>query len=1029
MTRFTHVLFTFKAEEPTLMFPFLSLSESARVTPAWRSRASGSVTRVSRRLRLVFACMLTAASWMAATSAYGQSQSSATPTQDSVSSQSSDNNSASAMTEENASSQEGINSSLGLNSFNSGAPLSADQITEILEQNPDLATELKSELADRLEQQGVQIDPDGISDQMLYSQIAASPSLRANITAVLRARGYVPDDDLRSAEPGLAGEEAGGTQSRPDDDTSESQAEENAQAGASKSRLAEGVGTAATFENIRANHNANGPPENPRSQEEANSSTDLPKVVHRPAPYDMQSLHDIYAQIPSGTPELKRFGSDVFLRRNISQIGTGVSARNTPLDVPLGPDYVVGPGDTLSIDIWGGLTQHISRTVGRDGRILLPEAGSVEVAGLPLGKAQALIAAELQRQYRDAQVAVTVASLHSVRVYVVGDVQRPGGYDISALATPISALYAAGGPTAVGSLRMLLHYRGKQLVEKVDLYDFLLHGIRNGSASFESGDTLLVPPTGPQIAIFGAIRRPAIYELKEGETTLSTVIEDAGGITSAASLNHIRIERIDANQQRVTITLPGNSGLDPQASQSAIDSFQVKDGDRIRIEPILPYSERAVYLAGHVVRPGRLPYIDGMRLSDVLRSYRDMLPEPSDRGEIVRLVPPDLHAETIEFNVPDVLIGNTNVDLKPFDTIRIFGRYQADAPMVTVRGEVLRPGQYPMSKGMTAAQLVRMAGGFQRDALQETADLTSYKVESGDRVVENLSAVRIGAALSGNDPAADVLLKPGDILSIHQITNWNDIGESITIKGQVRFPGSYGFTDGERLSSVLLRAGGMLPAAYPAGAVLIRDQVRDLELKSRDEMVRQIEANSAAARLSPALAGSNSSATFQLIKAQQDQVLAELKSHQPSGRMVIHITADIDSWANTSADIELRRDDVLIIPKRPGFVLVTGQVYNATALTYMPNKTAKWYLSHAGGANAAANRKEIFIIRANGSVVGRRSGGWFDGDVLSTTLNPGDVVVVPQKIIGGSLFWRNLLTAGQLAASVAITAGVAASAL
>jgi protein involved in polysaccharide export with SLBB domain len=145
--------------------------------------------------------------------------------------------------------------------------------------------------------------------------------------------------------------------------------------------------------------------------------------------------------------------------------------------------------------------------------------------------------------------------------------------------------------------------------------------------------------------------------------------------------------------------------------------------------------------------------------------------------------------------------------------------------------------------------------------------------------------------------------------------------------------------------------------------------------------------------------------------------------------MVIHISADIDSWANTPADIELRRGDVLSIPKRPGFVLVSGQVYNATALTFTPGKTAAWYLSRAGGTNGTADRKQIFIIRANGSVVGRHSGGWFDADVLSTRLNPGDVVVVPQKIIGGSLFWRNLLGVGQLAASLAITSGLTAAVL
>jgi protein involved in polysaccharide export with SLBB domain len=689
----------------------------------------------------------------------------------------------------------------------------------------------------------------------------------------------------------------------------------------------------------------------------------------------------------------------------------------------LGPDYVVGPGDTLTINMWGGMTQSISRVVDRDGRILLPDAGSIDVAGLPLQRAENLIEGALKKQYRDVQVTVTVSRLRSVRVYVVGDVQRPGGYDISSLATPLSALYAAGGPTSVGSLRVARHYRGKQLIEDVDLYDFLIHGIRNGSARFESGDTLLVPPAGPQVAVSGAVKRPAIYEVRDGESTLASVISDAGGFTAAASLSHITIERIDANRQRETVTLKVAGAESSQTDRDAIGVFQVKDGDRIRIAPILPYSQRAIYLEGHVVRPGRLPYTDGMRLSDVLHSYQDILPEPATNGELVRLVPPDLHAETIDFNVPEVLIGNANFDLQPFDTIRILGRYEVDAPKVTIQGEVLRPSTYPLSKGMTAAQLVRIAGGFKRDALLESADLTSYGVLNGNRIIGSLATVRIGAAVAGTgDPNADVSLKPGDILTIHQITGWNEIGESVTIEGQVRFPGTYGFQEGERLSSVLRRAGGFRETAYPAGAVLVRDQVRELEQKSREQLIRQIETSSAAARLSPNLGSTDSGAALKLIQAQQDQVVSELKSKPPSGRQVVHITADIDSWANTPVDIELRRGDVLTIPKRPSFVLVTGQVYNVTALTFTPGKTAGWYLQHAGGTSDTANRKEIFVIRANGSIIGRHSGG---SAPLSTKLDPGDVVVVPQKVIGASVFWKNLLTAAQLASSIAITAAVA----
>ena len=912
-----------------------------------------------------------------------------------------------------------------------GTPLSlsSDQIIHILQQNPDLVVELKSQVADRLQQQGTQIDANDISDQMFYNQIATNADVRANITTFLRARGYVSSNDLPTMGSNVSGSSDG--ESFPGQSSSSTSGSTDSTRLAAAAGLDSGLSSSdqsdlSTNSNQSMNSTGNRlGGDQKRGREAVNASTDLPKVLRQPAPYNLQSMRDLYTQIPEQVASLKRFGSEVFVNRDMSAMARGGSGRDTPLDVPLGPDYVVGSGDTLTINMWGGMTQSISRVVDRDGRILLPDAGSLDVAGLPLRRAENLIEGALKKQYRDVQATVTVSRLRSVRVYVVGDVQRPGGYDISSLATPLSALYAAGGPTSVGSLRVARHYRGGQLIEDVDLYDFLLHGVRNGSAHFESGDTLLVPPAGLQVAISGAVKRPAIYEVKPGDSTLASVISDAGGVTAAASLGHVTVERIGSNHQRETITLKVANEESSQTERDAVAAFQVQDGDRIRIAPILPYSQRAIYLEGHVARPGRLPFTDGMRLSDVLHSYRDMLPEPAAHGEIIRLVPPDLHAEAIEFNVPEVLIGNANLDLQPFDTIRILGRYEVDAPKVTIQGEVLRPGTYPLSKDMTAAQLVRMAGGFKRDALLESADLTSYGVMDGNRISGKLSTVHIGAMVTGTNPDADVLLKPGDILTIHQITGWNDIGESVTIVGQVRFPGTYGFQEGERLSSVLRRAGGFRDTAYPTGAVLVRDQVRELEEKSREELIRQIETSSASARLSPNLGSGDSGTTLKLIQAQQDQVLSQLKSQPASGRQVVNITADIDSWANTPADIELRRGDVLTIPKRPSFVLVTGQVYNVTALTFTEGKTAKWYLQHAGGTSDAANRKDIFVIRANGSVVGRHSAGAFDPGVLSTKLDPGDVVVVPQKVIGSSLFWRNLATAAQLASSIAITAAVA----
>jgi protein involved in polysaccharide export with SLBB domain len=255
---------------------------------------------------------------------------------------------------------------------------------------------------------------------------------------------------------------------------------------------------------------------------------------------------------------------------------------------------------------------------------------------------------------------------------------------------------------------------------------------------------LLVPPAGSQVSVSGAVKRPATYELK-GSTTLSAALAEAGGLTVAAELGNIVIDRIDANLKRETVSLDLPAGSNSDMAQTAIVSFAVRDGDRIHISPILPYSQRVVYVDGHVARPGRMPYREGMQLNDVLHSYK---------GEIIRLVAPDLHPEAIEFNVPDALVGNLRIPLQPLVTVRIYGRYEADAPKVTIGGEVLRPGAYALSAGMTTAQLVRMAGGFKRDALVANADLICYQVIGGAKVVSERTAVRIGDAILRGDHAA-----------------------------------------------------------------------------------------------------------------------------------------------------------------------------------------------------------------------------------------------------------------------------------
>ena len=865
---------------------------------------------------------------------------------------------------------------------------------------------------------------------------------------------------------------------------------------------------------------------------------DQPAIRRRANPYaEVPSLYDLYTQISRRSPVLSRFGEDIF--RN----GTG-NFDELPMDMPVGPEYVLGPGDGLSIELWGGVSQHLQRVVDREGRVALPEAGAVEVTGRSLGDVQQLVQSALRREFRDVHADVSLGRLRTVRVYVVGDVLRPGAYDVSSLSTPLNALYQAGGPTSRGSLRILRHYRGPQLIGNIDLYDLLLHGVRSSLERLQAGDTIMVPPLGAELTVEGMVRRPAIYELNH-EGNLAEALALAGGVLTTGTLRHIEVERVIAHERRSMLrldlpekNLPENnfSGNNNQeAVTRALEDFKIQDGDKIRISPILPYSGQTVYLDGHVVHPGKHAFHEGMRITDLIPAYTDLLPEPAGRhAEIIRLAPPDYAPQVIAFNLSDALAalaqGNTkgdqtgessahnpqNVTLRPFDTVRIFGRYDfEDAPVITVSGEVRHPGEhvtngetrlrdavylaggvtrdalltdaqvfrrtadgklkvlsvnlghalagdsannvalepkdqvfihrnlsrvdpatvkiegevalpgkYPLGEDMSAAQLVRLAGGLKRGAFTEAADLTRYTVENGAQVMGEHMAVPIARALAG-EADTDVRLRDGDILTIRQLAGWTDIGSLITVKGEVMHPGDYGIQEGERLSSVIARAGGLRSDAYPYGAILERRQVRELEEKNRAELIRQVEGQGSAFKLIPDAGDPDAKLAKDATLQQWHATLEELQNLPPTGRLVIHISRDLRRWANTPADLEIRAGDTLFIPKTPNYVMVNGQVYNPTAITYRPGKSAGWYLRQAGGPTNMASHKAVFVVRADGSVVGGKgSGEWFTGDVLSADLRPGDMVFVPEKALGGPPLWKNTLQVAQLLSSVAVAVSV-----
>jgi protein involved in polysaccharide export with SLBB domain len=344
---------------------------------------------------------------------------------------------------------------------------------------------------------------------------------------------------------------------------------------------------------------------------------------------------------------------------------------------------------------------------------------------------------------------------------------------------------------------------------------------------------------------------------------------------------------------------------------------------------------------------------------------------------------------------------------------------------VYVRGEVARPGRYPLTAEMRVSDLIRAAGGLKPSANTKTADLTHYSWQDEREVTGNQESIVLADAMAGA-PKENLELNNGDVLTVPQIAGWNDLGASISIRGEVVRPGTYGIRPGERLSSVLARAGGFAPAAYPYGAVLLRSEVQKVEQRSYGELVQRIREQQTALKLTAASTNDpDEKASAGSALVQWQTALDDLMTSPPVGRVTMQISSNSKEWANTPRDITVRAGDVLVVPKRPSYVMVQGQVYGATAIAYRPGKTAKWYLMQAGGPTNLANKGATFVIRANGTVLGKGS-FWVSGDGMDAPLQPGDMVVVPERALGGPPIWKTLFQNAQILSSITTSAILAA---
>lgn len=698
-------------------------------------------------------------------------------------------------------------------------------------------------------------------------------------------------------------------------------------------------------------------------------------------------------------------------------------------DVPVGPDYIIGVGDKIVLTLWGSIEGKYELEVNRNGEIALPKVGTVVVAGVSYMQLQHVIHSLLAKVFKDFELDVSIGKLRLIKVYMVGEVKNPGDYNINSLSTLINAISAAGGPTKNGSLRNIMIKRNGKLVEIVDLYDFFLKGDKSKDIRLQSGDAVYVPTIGHVVGIAGNVRRPSIYEIKD-EKTLKDALTLAEGINPGGYLQRIQIYRIIAHEKKIVVDINLDPGKTGKSADVLLASIPIQDMDMIRIFPIDATLRGSVRLEGFVLRPGNYSLKPGMRIKDIL-PQDNLLPEYyQETGDITRLYPPDYHPEKLIFNPSKALTGDPvyNLELKEFDIVRIFSRWEMEEmPKVKISGEVQKPGEYRLYQKMTVRDLLIQAGNPKLTAYMKNADITRIK-KSGESVTSYSININLEEALRDN-PQDNIELQPFDELILRKIPNWSSETERyVILTGEFRFPGRYPIFKGERLSSVIERAGGFTDKAYLRAAKFTRVSVRELQQKRMDEAIVKTEQDVLQKKTevaSTAASKEELDATKAALEGLQRSIEL-LKTVKAEGRLVLRLSK-LEKFKGGPYDVEVMGGDQLEVLQKPSSVNVLGEVYNPTSIIPIGDADVEFYLAKAGGPTKDAEEDDIYIVRVDGTVHSRQQISFFRSlfsfGFMSTIMGPGDTVVVPRRI--ERVAWmRDIKDITTILANIALTAGV-----
>ena len=699
------------------------------------------------------------------------------------------------------------------------------------------------------------------------------------------------------------------------------------------------------------------------------------------------------------------FGSNLFFQK------TRRLSFEPSLNQATPKSYILGPGDLIYVDIYGQSEKYYEATVNPEGFVLLDNIGPVSVSGKSLEEATGIIKNRVSRFYTGLQgsnpntfLQVTLGNVRTIKVHLLGEVRLPGTFTLSAFSTVFNALYAAGGPNDNGTLRAIKLMRNNKQIAEIDVYDLLINGTANLDVQLQDQDVLLVQPFLAQAKVNGEVKRPLTFEVK-GDDTLEDLLRFAGGFTDLAFKDRISISRITGNQRSVSDVYQNQFGM-----------FILKGGDELTVGKILNRFTNRVQIKGAVFRQGTFALTEGMTLTQLIKNAEGLKGDAYTQRASVMRTKEDLSSEVIEVNLKEVLAGTQpDLVLKREDVVRISSIYEIqNERYVQILGEVKRPGTYPYSEGMTSEELILMAGGLQESANTKEIEIARRLEDSDLGTLADILTTTVNKDLSYNPNALP--LAPFDQVIVRKRANFT-MQRLVSVEGQVNSPGMFAIqTSVDRISDLVKRAGGLNQFAYSKGATLIR---RTEFFNTESEQIRR-QRNLEALRLRLIEDPTNSEAQEELLqrllkdlpKEKRDEgdslvanakreSLDQIATETPGFDVKIKETEavainleKIIANPGSQEDLLLEEGDILNVPKLLQTVRMRGDVVYPTTLRHEQGRGLKYYINSAGGFERRANRRQTYVVYANGAV--KRTHGLM-GIRVFPIVEPGAEVIVPTK--------------------------------